>query len=487
MTQATSASPTLSGVLYDGRPHDPASHDRRAILDPSTGDTIASIVEATVADTQAVVSAARRAFDSGPWRRLTPSERAPVLRKVAELVRRDAEELALLETRNNGMLFSVARAHVTGAAAMFDFYADITTMAMGSEIPVPGTLLDFTTREPIGVVATIIPWNAPLATAASKVAPALACGNAVVVKPSSLAPLTIRRLVELCVEAGVPDGTIGCVVGPGDTIGASLVRHAGVDKVSLTGDSATGREVMRLASETLKRLTLECGGKSPSLIFADADLDRAVADSLSAYRLAGQVCFAGTRLLVQRPVYDEFVEHFVARTRALVVGDPTRAETNIGPLISQAQLDRVARYVDIGRSEGATLSAGGARLSDGPLARGNFFQPTVFAEASNDMRVTREEIFGPVVVIVPFDTFETGIQLANDSAYGLAARVYTRDLTTALRAARQLRSGSIGINIYMVNHRQAPFGGFKESGFGREYGVEAIDAYTEIKNVVIGG
>jgi betaine-aldehyde dehydrogenase len=485
-TIADNPSLLTTGLLVGGEER-PASAQRQfEVRNPATGTLIGYAAEADEQDAASVVEVAARAFQSSGWRKLAPTQRAPIMRRIAALIRRQADQLAQLETQNNGMLLSVARAHTESAASMFDFYADLTPMVMGAQIPVPGTLLDYTVREPVGVVAAIIPWNAPLATTASKLAPALAAGNAVIVKPASLTPFTAILMGRLCQEAGVPAGVVSVLTGPGATAGTALVAHPRVDKVSLTGDTATGRQVMRVAADRLKRVTLECGGKSPTLVFADADIDQAIGDALSAFRLAGQVCFAGTRLLVQRPVYDTFVERYAQRTRALKVGDPMAPETNIGPLISRGQLNRVSEYVEIGRQERGRLLAGGEVAADGSLANGHFYQPTVFADVDNGMRVAQEEIFGPVVVIIPFESIEDGVQMANDSIYGLAARVYTRDLKTAILASSELRAGTVSVNQYMLNFMQTPYGGFKQSGFGREYGVDAVHAYTEVKNVVIG-
>ena len=383
MTITADSSNLLSTGLLVGSEEQPANGGRQfEVRNPATGALIGLAAEADEQDVKAVVAVAALAFQSSGWRKLAPTQRAPIMRRVAALIRRDADQLARLEAQNNGMLLSVARAHTESAASMFDFYADLTPMVMGSQIPVPGTLLDYTVREPVGVVAAIIPWNAPLATTASKLAPALAAGNSVIVKPASLTPFTAILLGRLCKEAGVPAGVVSVVTGPGVTAGNALVSHPQVDKVSLTGDTATGREVMRAAAATLKRVTLECGGKSPTLVFADADLDQAIGDALSAFRLAGQVCFAGTRLLVQRPIYDTFVERYTRRTRALKVGDPMAQETNIGPLISRGQLNRVAEYVEIGRQERARLLTGGAVAADGSLAMGHFYEPTVFADVT---------------------------------------------------------------------------------------------------------
>jgi betaine-aldehyde dehydrogenase len=450
------------------------------VVNPATGEVLAQVAQGGPEDVNAAVKAARRSFEQGEWRRATAAERARVLLRLAEGIRAAAEELAALESRNVGKPISEARGEIEMGAACFQYYAGLIPAFGGQTVPVgaPGTGLTF--REPVGVCGLIVPWNFPFAITTWKVAPALALGNSVVVKPASATPLTALRLAELAAEAGVPPGVINVVPGPGGAAGSALAQHPDVRKVAFTGSTEVGSEVMRLAAGDVKRVSLELGGKSASLIFADADLEKAGASVSGSFGNAGQDCCARSRILVERPVYDEVVECFVERTRALRVGDPLEDTTEIGSLISPEHRDRVHGYVRRGIEQGAKLCTGGKALD-----RGSFYEPAVFRDVTPEMTIAQEEIFGPVVAILPFDTEEEAIRLANSTIYGLSGSLWTRDLARALRVVRAVETGVISVNSGWSVHLEMPFGGVKRSGVGRELGPPALDHYSEWKSVFI--
>ncbi len=452
-------------------------------VDPATNRTIADVSAAQAEDVHRAVRAARAAFPA--WRDLDPDKRARLMLRLAELIETERDYLAQVESHDVGK--PIREAALVDLPACWDpwrFFAGAVRTVAGRVLALPHTSLDYVRREPTGVVGMIIPWNFPLHIACRKGSAALAAGNTVVLKAPELAPLTSLELGRLALEAGIPPGVFNVVPGLGEVAGAALVEHPDVNKIAFTGSTTTGRAVMRGGAATIKRVSLELGGKSPSIVFSDADLDRAVIGSVFGIYLAqGEVCSAGSRVLVERPVHDEFVARFAERARRIRVGLPHRWETQLGALINRRQCERVYEYVDIGTSEGATVVTGGARPDDPELAEGNFIQPTVFAGVRNDMRIAQEEIFGPVVVIIPFDGEEEAIRLANDVRYGLAAGIWTGDGARAHRVAHALDAGSIWVNHYGVYPSEAPFGGYKESGTGHDLGLESLDEYTEVKNV----
>jgi len=408
-----------------------------------------------------------------------------MLYKVAQIMRQREAEILQLEVMNNGKAISQARAELTQAIEDFEFFAGAATKIMGNTIPVPGPFLNYTLREPIGVCAQIVPWNYPIMMAAWKLAPALAAGNTVILKPASATPLTALLLGEICTEAGILPGVVNVLPGPGSEVGAYLAEHPGVDKIAFTGETETGKDIMRRAAGTVKNVTLELGGKSPNIVFDDADLDHAVNGSLFAiYYSAGQSCEARSRLFVHESLYDRFVSQFVEKAEKLKVGDPMDQTTQIGSLISPKHLERVDGYVKLGKEEGAEVLTGGKRPGNG-LDKGNFYLPTVLTNVTNKARVSQEEIFGPVVTIMPFSTEAEAVQLANDVIYGLAATMWTKDVGRAHRVAGQIKSGVVTINTPFTAFPGLPFGGYKQSGYGRELSMEALDLYTELKSVLL--
>ncbi len=443
-----------------------------AVRNPATEETIAELDEAGREETDSAVAAARAAFPA--WRALAPGDRARLLRRLATLVEEHGEELALVETRNVGKPISDARAEVAMVADVFHFYAGAVDKHYGETIPVAGGV-DLTFREALGVVGLIVPWNFPIAISSWKLGPALACGNAVVLKPAELTPLTAVRLAGLALEAGIPEGVVNVVVGPGTVVGQRLVEHPDVAKIGFTGSTEVGRKVMEGAAGTIKRVTLELGGKSANVVFADADLERAAASApYAVFGNAGQDCCARSRILVERSAYDRFLELVIEATSGINVGNPEDAGTEMGPLISAAHRDQVSSYVD-----GNVVFRGNV-----PSAPGFWF-PCTLVEASNDDRIAREEVFGPVAAVIPFEDEAEAVRLANDTPYGLSGSIWTRDGARALRVARAIESGVLSVNSNTSVRAATPFGGFKQSGFGRELGMHALQGYSEVKNVYV--
>jgi acyl-CoA reductase-like NAD-dependent aldehyde dehydrogenase len=468
------------GLQIGGESVEPAAGELRELREPATGELLARAAMAGEADVDRAVDAARGALD-GAWGKTPGTERSRLLHALADAIVANRKELAELEARNVGKAISSVKAEVAGAVENFRWYASAIASIGGRSNPIGGSLLFYSQKEPVGVAAQIVPWNYPLMMATWKLAPALAAGCAVVLKPDPQTPLSVLRIAELASEVGFPAGTINIVPGEGPTTGAYLVRHPGVDKVAFTGSTKTGAEIMRLCSEPIKRVTLELGGKSPNLLFADANLADAVPASVWAiYASAGQSCEARSRLLVERSLYDDVVSHVTELSEKVKVGDPLDAETQMGSLISTAHREKVHGFVDGAREEGAEITTGGT-IGDGP---GAFYPPTVIANAGNQMLAAQEEIFGPVVTVIPFEDEADAIRIANDVKYGLMATVWTGDPGKGHRIASKIKSGTVGINMPYTAFPGIPFGGYKQSGFGRELALETLDLYLETKSVV---
>ncbi|MFO1218739.1 MAG: aldehyde dehydrogenase family protein [Burkholderiaceae bacterium] len=476
----------VKGLFIDGRPQPALSGKTFDTVSPRNGEVLARVAQAGKEDIDVAVAAARRAFE-GEWSRFKPFDRQQVMLKLADLVEKHYDELALLDTLDMGGPISRTTLGRRRAIGLLRYYAGLATSTQGDTIPnsAPGDYFCYTLKEPVGVVGAINPWNGPVGLAIWKLCPVLAAGCTVVLKPAEQAPLSPLRLAELCIEAGVPPGVVNVVTGFGDA-GAALAEHPGVDKIAFTGSTSVGQQIVRAAAANMKRMSMELGGKSPDIVFADADLDAAVPGAaMAVFQNSGQICSAGTRLYVQRPIYEEFIQRVAAHAKTLKVGDPLDPATQLGPVVSEEQLDRVTGYLQVGREQGARAITGGQRLTQGALAKGYFVEPTVFADVKDDMRIAREEIFGPVISAMPFDTLDEVVARANDSSYGLGSGVWSRNVNTIHKVARALRTGTVWANCYQVMDPAIPFGGYKLSGFGRESGVEHMREYLQTKAVVL--
>lgn len=455
--------------------------------DPATGEVIASVPAAATADVDLAVRAARRAFDDGTWGTAVPERtRARLLQTMADIVRRRAEELAVLEVRDSGKPIADARGDIEEVAFQLEYYAGWATKLSGEIPPVGPNAMSLVVREPVGVCGLIVPWNYPMLMATQKLAPALACGNTVVLKPAEQTPLTALELARIAEEAGVPAGVVNVVTGFGPEAGGPLLTHPMVDKISFTGSKEIGKLIMRTCADQLKRVTLELGGKSPNIVFADAPLANAVPGTCNGiFGNQGEVCSAGSRVFVEAAVYDDVLAAFTAHAAGIRLGSGLDPATTMGPLVSAEQFERVTSYVAIGRDEGARLAFEGQRPTDPALARGHFVAPTIFEARTNDLRIAREEIFGPVMTVLPFSDVDEVVRLANDTEYGLAAAIWTRDISRALRTAKAVRAGVVWINDSQPAPSESLWGGYKQSGIGRELGRFALDAFTETKQIYV--
>jgi len=478
--------PTDEELIIEGKRVPAADGATLDVYDPSSGGLLARVAKAGPKDIDRAVAAAHQALESKAWGGLAPAERGRMMHRMSARIREWAEELAELESRDNGKPLRQARTDVQVAARYFEFYAGVADKIMGNTIPLGPGLLDYTVREPIGVSAHVVPWNYPIQIGSRGVAPALAAGCTVVFKPSSEAPMTALRLGEIGMECGLPPGVLNVVPGTGAEAGRALVRHPDVNQITFTGSVEVGVEVARMAAEHVAPVVMELGGKSPNVVFADADLDAAIQGVANAiFQNAGQTCSAGSRLLVERQAHDQFVERLAARAKSMRLG-PGVQDPDMGPIISRRQLEIIEGYVRIGQEEGATVVAGGRRPDDPALHGGFFFLPTLLDQVSPDMRIAQEEIFGPVLSIITFETVEEAAELANRSQYGLVAGVWTRDISKALALASRIKAGQVFVNTYGAGGGvELPFGGYKKSGYGREKGLEALASYTQVKNVCI--
>ena len=480
---ATETLPTR--LFINGEQLDAAEGRTHDVINPATEEVIASVAAAGEEDVDRAVRSARATFESDKWRKLSARQRGEAVWRLGELILKNKEELARLETLNNGKPVFESMIDVRLAAATYKYYGGWADKIHGETIPVDGPFLNYTLREPLGVVGAIVPWNFPISLAAWKVAPALACGNTVVLKPAELTPFTAIRMAELAIEAGLPPGAFNCIPGPGSVAGSALVKHSDVDKIAFTGSTEVGKQIMRDAAGTVKKISLELGGKSPNIVYADADLDAAARGALTGiFYGKGEVCAAGSRLLVEDSAAEEMRTRILERAKKMVAGDPLDPKTRLGALVSKRQMERVLGYIESGKSEGATLLSGGART---PVnGKGYFVQPTVFEGVDREMTIAREEIFGPVLAMMTFSDGMTGAtELANATIYGLAAGIWTRDIKKALRTAREIRAGTVWINTYNMYDAASPFGGFKQSGFGRDRSLHALYKYADLKSVSI--
>jgi acyl-CoA reductase-like NAD-dependent aldehyde dehydrogenase len=473
-------------LIIDGSKADASDASTFDVYDPSSGDVLAVVAKATRADVDRAVDAAHNALESKAWGGAPPAERGRVMIRIAQTLRERTEALATLESRDNGKPLKQARADVQVAARYFEFFAGIADKIMGNTIPLGPGFLDYTVREPIGVSAQIIPWNYPIQIGARGIAPAIAAGCAVVLKPAEDAPMTALRLGEIALECGLPPGVVNVLPGMGPEAGAALAGHPGINQLTFTGSVEVGIAVAKMAADNVVPVVMELGGKSPNIVFADADLDTTAAGVANAiFQNAGQTCSAGSRLLVERKAHDELVARLTERAKLMRVG-PGVSDPDMGPIISKKQLETVESYVKIGETEGARIAAGGARPSDTSLAKGYFYQPTLLDRVSPDMRVAQEEIFGPVLAIMTFDDLEEAVAIANRSQYGLVSGIWTRDINKAMTMASRVKTGQVYINTYGAGGGvELPFGGYKKSGYGREKGLDSLASYTQIKHVCV--
>jgi acyl-CoA reductase-like NAD-dependent aldehyde dehydrogenase len=477
---------TTEGLIIDGQRVNASDGQTFDVYDPSSGEVLASVAKATKADVARAVQSARAALDAKAWGGILPAERGRIMFRIAQAIRERAEELATLESRDNGKPLRQARTDVQVAARYFEFFGGIADKIMGNTIPLGPGFLDYTIREPIGVSAQIVPWNYPIQIGARGVAPALAAGCAVVLKPSSEAPMTALRLGEIALACGLPPGVLNVVPGTGSEAGVALASDPHINQLTFTGSVDVGIAVAKMAADNVVPVVMELGGKSPNIVFADADLDLTVQGVANAiFQNAGQTCSAGSRLLVERKAHAALVQRLAERAKTMRIG-PGVSDPDMGPIISKRQLETIEGYVAVGKGEGATVAAGGGRPSDPSLGRGFYYSPTLLDRVSPDMRVAQEEIFGPVLAIIAFDELEEAVELANRSQYGLVAGVWTRDINKAMAVASRIQSGQVYINTYGAGGGvELPFGGYKKSGYGREKGLESLASYTQVKNVCV--
>jgi aldehyde dehydrogenase (NAD+) len=484
-TRPAAETPRKYQLFIDGQWVDAESGKSFGTPNPATGATLAEVAEGDKADIDKAVAAARKAFE-GKWSKMSARDRGRLLYKLAQLIESKAQELAALETADNGKPIKESTyIDLPGVVENFEYFAGWATKIEGETIPVPGQMFNYTLREPVGVCGQIIPWNFPLLMAAWKLAPALAAGNTVVLKPAEQTPVTALELGRLIQEAGFPDGVVNIVPGFGETAGAALASHKGVDKIAFTGSTEVGKLIAKAAAENLTKVSLELGGKAPNIVFADADMEQAVNGAMMGiFFNQGQVCCAGSRLFIHEEVRDEFLGRFTEKAAKIKVGDPMDKATQMGPQVSEEQLDRIKSYVDIARSEGASVLTGGCPPQlEGDFRKGYFFQPTIFSDVQNTMRVAQEEIFGPVVSVITFKDEADLIRQANEVIYGLSAGIWTRDITRAHRFAREIKAGVVWVNTFNMMNAASPFGGYKQSGYGREMGKHALEMYTQVKSV----